>query len=124
MITMKAEKFESNEFAIQVIAKGAFVDSGSGGGKVYLIETTTVRMNHIALNAWLLSHSLNCRECYNTDAEWEAHKAEYEERRKAVIAKIKDALGIEIDADKESVCITQSLSEVFSIVHIKDITLA
>lgn len=120
MITMNSEKFEGSEFAIQVIAKGAFVDSGSGGGKVYLIEATTVRMNHVALNAWILSQTYNCRECYETNEEWEAHKTEYEERRKAVITKIVDALGI--DPEKGSVCITQSLSEVFAVVHIQDIT--
>lgn len=116
--------FEGNEFAIQVIAKGSYVDNGSGGGKSFLIETTIVRMNHIVLNAWILSTTFNCRECYNTDEEWEAHKAEYAERRKAVIEKIIDALGIKIDTDKESICITQSQSEVFTVVHISDITAA
>lgn len=120
MITMNSEKFESNEFAIQVIAKGAYVDNGSGGGKSFLIEATTVRMNHIALNAWLLSQTSNCRECYDTDEEWEAHKAEYGRRHNAVKAKIIVALGL--DTAKGSVCITQSQSEVFAVVHIQDIT--
>lgn len=112
--------FEGNEFALQVIAKGSYVDNGSGGGKSFLIETTIIRLNHIALNAWLLSIMSNCRECYNTDEEWEAHKAEYAERREAAKAQIIDALGI--DADKGSICITQSLSEVFTVVQIWDIT--
>jgi hypothetical protein len=114
--------FEGNEFAIQVIAKGSYVDNGSGGGKSFLIETTTIRMNHVALNAWILSTMFNFRECYETDKEWEAYKAEKESQSKAVNSQIIDALGIKIDADKESVCITQSLSEVFTVVHISDVT--
>jgi len=62
----------------------------------------------------------NCRECYETDEEWKAHKTEYMEKRKAVKEKIIKVLGI--DAAKGSLCITQSQSEVFTVVHISDIT--
>ena len=84
---MTNKKFEGNDFAIQVIAKGAFVDNGTYVDSSYLAEATTIRLNHIALNAWILSECFNTRDCYEDgekgDAEWEAHKAEYEERRKA-----------------------------------------
>lgn len=113
--------FEGNDFVVQVIAKGSYVDRGSGGGHSFLIETTIVRMNHIALNAWILSKTMNCRECYETNEEWEAHKAEYKERRNSVKAQIINALGI--DASKGSVCITQSQSEVFTVVYIWKIPL-
>ncbi|AFQ46243.1 hypothetical protein [Desulfosporosinus meridiei] len=46
-------KFEGNEFALQVIAKGAFVDKGTYVDSSYLVEATTVCLNHIALNAWI-----------------------------------------------------------------------
>jgi DNA topoisomerase VI subunit A len=114
--------FEGNEFAIQVIGKGSYVDNGTGNGKSYRIEATTIRLNHIALNAWILSSMLNCRDCYETNEEWEAYKAETTAEREAVRAQIIDALGIKIDADKESICITQSQSEVFTVVRISDIT--
>lgn len=118
-------KFEGNEFALQVISKGAFVDNGTWVDSSYLVEATTIRLNHIALNAWILSECLNTRDCYEDgekgDIEWEAHKAEYEERRKAWKAQIFEALGLEVDPDKESVCITQSQSEVFTVVRIKKI---
>lgn len=115
---MTEAKFEGNEFAIQVISKGSFVDN-AGGGSSFLVEETTVRMNHVALNAWILSEMMNCRECYDTNEEWEAHKTEYAERRKAVEAHITNTL--EIDSDKGSVSITQSQSEVFTVVHIREI---
>jgi hypothetical protein len=121
--TMEQNNFEGNKFALQVISKGAFVDDGTGNGSSYLVEVTTIRLNHIALNAWILSDCMNCRECYEDgaegDAQWEAHKAEYKARREAWNAKIVEALGI--DPEAGSVCITQSLSEVFTIVHIREI---
>jgi hypothetical protein len=116
---MMKQEFEGNEFVIQIISKGSFVDNGTGNGSSFLVEATTVRMNHIALNAWILSETMNCRECYDTDEEWKAHKVKYEKRREAVKAQILEAL--EIDSNKGSVSITQSLSEVFTVVHIRKI---
>jgi len=125
MITMNNERFESKEFAIQIISKGAFVDNGTWVDSSYLVEATTIRLNHIALNDWILSECHNCRECYEDgekgDTQWKAHKTEYEERRKAWKARIIEALKIEIDPDRESVCITQAQSEVFTVVHIRKI---
>ncbi len=114
---MKNAKFESNEFVIQLMAKGGFVDNGTGGDDSYLIEAYTIRLNHIALNAWILSEMMNVRECYDTDEEWEAHKAEYKARREAVNKQIINILGI--DPDTGSISITQSQSEVFTVVHIR-----
>ena len=66
----------------------------------------------------------NCRECYvdgeKGDRDWEAHKAKMKERSEAFKAQIIYDLGIDII--DSSVCITQALSEVFTVVHIRDIT--
>lgn len=118
---MTTKRFEGNDFAIQVIAKGAFVDNGTYVDSSYLVEATTIRLNHIALNAWIMSGTMNHRECYDTNEEWEAHKAEYAERRKAWIAQVLDVLELEIDPGKEGVSITQSQSEVFTVVRIRKI---
>ena len=119
MIMMNHEKFEGKEFAIQVITKGAYVDNGTGDGNAYLVEAYTIRLNHVALNAWIFSETMNCRECYDTNEEWEAHKAKYEERRKVWNKQIVEILGI--DPDQGGVSITQSQSEVFTVVHIYEI---
>lgn len=123
MIRVNREAFEGNEFSIQLLAKGAYVDNGTGDGQKYLIEAYTIRLNHIALNAWITSECMNCRECYQDgpagDAEWNAHKAEYAERRRAWTEQIVKSL--DIGDDGGSNCITQSLSEVFTVVHITKI---
>ncbi len=113
------EKFESSEFAIQLMAKGSFIDNSTGDGTQYLVEAFTIRLNYVALNAWILSETMNCRECYDTDKEWEDHKAEYQSRLEAWDEKIVDILGI--DPNAGSVSIKQAQSEVFTVVHIRKI---
>lgn len=54
-----------------------------------------------------------------TDEEWEAHKAKQKGKRKAFNAKITDALGI--NTKNGGVSITQSQSEVFTVVYIREI---
>jgi hypothetical protein len=110
-------KFEGNDFAIQLMSKGSFVDNGTGNDNSFLIEAFTIRLNHVALNAWILSETFSCRECYDTDKEWEDHKSEYKAKREFWNKQIIKAL--EIDLEAGSVSITQSLSEVFTVVHIR-----
>lgn len=119
MITMDREKFEGKEFAIQIMSKGSFADNSTGNDKTYLVEAYTLRLNHVALNAWILSETMNCRECYDTDEEWEAHKAKYKDRRKTFEKKIIDALSI--DASRGGFSISQAQSEVFTVVHIYEV---
>lgn len=113
------KKFEDNNFAIQLLAKGSFVDNGTGNEKSFLVEAFTIRLNHIALNAWIMSETMNCRECYDSNHEWEDHKAEYKAKREAWNKQIIDILNI--DSDTGSVSITQSQSEVFAVVYIHKI---
>ena len=115
---MTNKKFEGNEFAIQVISKGSFVDN-AGDGHTFLVEATTIRLNHVAQNAWIMSQTMNCRECYDTNEEWETYKSEITERGKVWKTQIIEA--IEIDSAKGSISITQSQSEVFTVVHIRKI---
>lgn len=117
-------KFEGNEFSVQLVAKGAFVDEAAGE-RPYLIETYTLRLNHVALNDWILSECFNTRDCYEDgaagDAQWAAHKAERTKRRETWRNQILEAL--EIDPCTGGITITQCQSEVFSVVHIREAVL-
>ena len=114
------DDFETDKFAVQVIARGSFVDSDTGNGKVYIIETTVLRLNYVALNVYLDSECLNCRECYadgeEGDRAWEEHKAEKSKKRNEWENAIKETLGLN-NCSTGSVCITHSQSEVFTVVH-------
>lgn len=115
-------KFEGNEFALQVITKGSFVDNSIGAGS-FLVEVTTVRLNPVALKAWILSDMMDERDCFEDgpkgDAQWEAHKAKYAKRRRAWEAQMVESLGI--DPSAGSVSITQAQSEIFTVVYIREI---
>jgi len=110
---------EPEQFGVEVIAKGSFVDTSVGKNSVYLVEAYTLRLNHVALNAWLMSETMNCRECYQDgiagDAEWKAHKEKYAKRREMWNSQIIKAIGL---YDDGSINITQSQSEVSTVVHI------
>ena len=109
--------YKTNEFAIEVISRGSFLDDDPGfGGNVYAVETATVRLNHIALNQWLLSQTYNPQECYETEKEWEAHRRESDKRREDCERKIIAALGW--GPTRKGITITQVISEVFAAVYI------
>lgn len=111
--------FETNEFALQVISSGWFLDNDeSFNGKMFAVETATVRLNHVALDEYIMKASLlNCRECYDTDEEW----AKYSETKKRNLeqfnAKVAKATGFETDG----LTITQVQSEVFALCRIFEI---
>lgn len=111
--------FEADTFAIQVVARGSYIDDGVGNGKSYLINTYVIRLNHVALNDWILSEVKNSPDVFNSLGEWENHKAKYKVRRETWNNKIIDSLGI--DGYTGSVCITQSQSEVFTVVRIREL---
>lgn len=117
---MNKKNFDSNEFQLDLISRGAYVDNGSSPEKSYLIETTVIRLNWVALNAWVLSITSNCRDCYETNEEWEAHRTMMGKKHDAVKTQIIDLL--RVDPATGSVCITQSQSEIFTVVHISEIT--
>ncbi len=114
------KNLEKETFEVQTISTGSFRDVVAG--KSYIVEATTLRLNHVALNAWILSECHNTRDCYEDgeagDAEWQAHRAERERRRETWRAQVLEVLGI--DPAEEGITITQALSEVFTAVHISE----
>lgn len=107
--------FDGKEFAVQVIAKGSFVDRPSEGGKTYLVETATVQVNHVALREWYKGISFVDREWFDTEEEWEHCKAE----RRALLQEFKEKLGAAVGFDpgpgKENINVEQVVSEVFAV---------
>ena len=108
---------DTDKFALEVIARGSYTDKvpGIGGQDIFVITAITVRLNHIALNEWILSECMNTSDCYTSQDEWLAHVKEYKEKRLLWESKVEAALGV---VDKGCVKITQAQSEVFTVVHI------
>jgi hypothetical protein len=119
---MELQNGTAEAFEAEIIARGSYIDRQTGDGNTYIIEATTLRLNHVALNAWIMSEMCNSRDCYADgeagDREWEEHKAEYEHRRAAWWEQMVEAIGVKLAPENESLSITQAQSEIFTAVCI------
>ena len=126
MITNKANEFESNIFAMQIIARGGFVDNGVGAGKKYYVDTINLRANHVMQNNYLDSTSLNNRVCYETHEEWIAHQREYDmkrDMRDIWEEKVKSDLQTVIPNIYDGSCLIKWVTaEFFTVMHVYEIT--
>ena len=110
--------FQKDEFAVQIISTGSFLDDDPGyRGKVYMVETATVRLNHIALNEWADTNISNCRECYETHQEWMDYLAMKEARKKVFEEKVAAAVGFHA---AKGISVAQVVSEVFTVAYIHE----
>lgn len=113
-------------FALQIIARGSYLDTPFGDETTYSVEVITIRLNHVALQKWILSECFNTRNCYEDgeagDAQWKAHKAKQTKLREQWKARVLVALGIDLNPESEGISITQSQSEVFTVVRISRLT--
>ena len=115
------EIFHKNEFAVQVIARGAFLDNDPGhGGKVYQVETATIRLNHIALNEWLCNQANRRLEDFDTVMEWAAYMCRRWNITNELKRKIAAAAGFPPIPDNANVNVQQVISEVFAVVYIHE----
>ena len=111
--------YRVNDFAVQIIASGSFEDADPGfNGKTYIVETVTVRLNHIAMNEWIFAQAYNDRQCYDSEDEYKEYLDEQEKRKAVFIQKIAKELGYETDGIHVNV--TQIVSEIFGVVYIHE----
>ena len=120
MITTSKNLFEAtNEFVFEIMTKGSTIDDTTGDGKSYILDVTVIRLNHIALNEWIMCHTSNSRDCYEDgitgDIEWNNCIREHEKRLYDLEMEIKQDLGID---EEKGVTITQNVSEIFTVVNI------
>jgi hypothetical protein len=114
---------DMQDFVVEVLSRGAYFDGKAGDGSVYQIDTFTLRLNHIALNAYLLSDMMNCRECYSDSEDgqtaFEEDRIEHAARRKRWGERVADQIGVDLNAG--SFVVTQALAEVFAAVWIREL---
>lgn len=114
---------KKDDFIVKVLSRGSCIDSQAGDGAVYQIETYTLRLNHVALNAYLLSEMMNSRECYADGPEGRAllddHIKEYADRRREWRYKIARQIGCNPDAG--SFVATQLVAEFFGAIWMREI---
>lgn len=112
--------FDKKEFAIEIIAEGSFVDVPGGlSDSVYQVETKTIRLNHIALDEWDRSEIVEELEDFETRVEYHNYIDEKMELRANFKSKLRQAMGYD---DWSTFVIERVLSEIFTVVAIRDIT--
>lgn len=111
--------FDTNTFAAQLISSGSFVDTDPGfGGEVFVVETATVRLNPTAMNEWVDAQLHNCRECYDTEEEWQEYERIKNERQEAFDRKVAAVAGFDAE---DGINVTQIVSEVFAVAYIHEV---
>ena len=101
------ERRYGDDFDFEVIADGSYADEG------FKIRTIIIRLSCTALNDWITTCAVNSRWTYKTDEEWEEYQNIKETERKTWEKKILDKMQIK---SVEGYCITQAVSEVFTVV--------
>lgn len=96
-------------FGFKVIATGEFIDQG------YLITVHSIRLSPEALNVWYTSKVRDHPSFHETIEAWKAYKAEKERLRREWEDRIAKFIGYESGRDS-SFCVTQSVSEIFTII--------
>lgn len=107
------EIFKTNDFAVEVIASGGFDDEVEPGN-VYRVDTKTLRLNHIALNEYIMAQVMNDRTTYETDKEWRDYLVDKQNKREIFIHKVASVAGFPDDG----VSVAQVVSEIFTVAHI------
>ena len=126
---VEQQKNPDAEFTIQIIARGSVVDTQTEWSRKshqlvdvsYLVETFTIRLNHIAQNAWVDS------ELRYYDPDWdgvtreerERLNKERAERREAFKRQIQEDIGF--DEAQGSFTVNQIIAEFFAVVTMRRI---
>lgn len=117
---MEQEKNPDAEFAFQIIAKGSVVDTLPEANASYLVETFTIRLNHVALNAWVNSEPRNYDPDWDglTQEEGERLNKERAEQREAFERRIQEDIGFD---NARGFTVKQIVSEFFGVVTMRRI---
>jgi len=123
MITTEEKEFESENFAMQIIARGGFVDCGTGDGQKYYVDTINLRANHIMSNEYIEKSFFSFNDweaCYETkEEEWENDKREKEKQSKAWEEKVKNDLKTIIPNIYDGTCLISKVHlEFFAVMHV------
>lgn len=110
----------SKDFAIKIIAEGSFVNVPDGlSSAIYENETKTIRLNRVAMREWWESEPLEEPEDFKTLGDWYTYADEKSELRANLENKLCHALGYD---DWDSFTVVQVLSNIFTVVAVKEIT--
>lgn len=111
------KQFEGNEFAVEVLSRGSFVDA-SYPEKVYQVETMTLRLNWVAMNEYNIYPVMD-REDFDTDVEYSDYLTELAKERLKWRENLIQAIGL--DESQGTIYITKVISEIFAVCQMTEL---
>ena len=103
---------------IQIVAKGAILDTEMN--EHFLVEATTIRVNHVILNEWLNTNPMLCdppEDFGLSREEYNQRLAERQKRRKKLEDQV--AADLRIDRAQGSFAMERIVAEFFTIVTMR-----
>lgn len=116
------EIFRTNRFSIEVLAKGGFLDHDDGyGDTTYKVVTYTLRLNHVALDAYWKSIATKDGLDFEEHQKYLDYLAEKDVAKVVFENKIAELLDVNPDHEKQSFAIRQVVSEIFTAVTMQTV---
>lgn len=112
------KQFEGNEFAVEILSRGSFVDA-TYPDKVYQVETMTLRVNWVAMNDFLVFSATMDREDFAADAEYSEYLTQQAEARLKWRENLVQAIGL--DKSRGTIYITKVISEIFAVCQMTEL---
>lgn len=110
---------DNNKFDLEVIATGDFLDNDPGfNGKTYRVATRTIRLNPIAMNAYIMSQAHQSIDCFDSLEEYDDYIDRKRLKKIAFTKQVAEILGL--DTEVFHVNIQQIFSEIFGICYITE----
>lgn len=108
--------YDSKEFDAQIISIGSFIDDDQAP-RLYQVDCMVLRLNHVALNAYLATKGGIFEGDYESEAEAEKARATREAQRERWERAMRALVGLEDIT--EGVTFSQIQSEIFGMTWIR-----
>ncbi|MGN1367940.1 MAG: hypothetical protein ACI4WX_03655 [Aristaeellaceae bacterium] len=112
------KQFEGNEFAVEVLSRGSFVDA-TYPDKVYQVEAMTLRVNWVAMNDFNVFSVIMDREDFSTDAEYGEYNTKLAQARLEWRENLIHAIGL--DESQGTIYVMKVISEIFAVCQMTEL---
>lgn len=116
-----AKIWNLNEFRLEVLNKTQLEDTQeTRDGYSVMIHIINVRLNPVALNAYIGATCKNNRDCYETKKEYFDHVKEMDASMELWEKTLIEHLGITV-REEDGISVTQNVDEFFTVVYMENL---
>ncbi|MDE5755027.1 MAG: hypothetical protein K2H89_10895 [Oscillospiraceae bacterium] len=115
-----AKIWNLSDFGLEVLNQIQIEDTQEKRGYSVMIHIINIRLNPVALNAYIGSTCKNSRDCYETKEEYFDHVKEMDIRMELWEKTLIEHLGIKV-REEDGISVTQNVSEFFTVVYMENL---